>query len=196
MPVNGTRLFALSALARGGPMHGYQIRRAAKLDRTELWTEVKPGSLYGALHRMAGEGLVEVVRTEREGNPPERTVYAITTAGRQELIAQRDAALREVRLRPDPVDLALQYTSDLANEELAAVIAARRQAIAAQLAMLEQELQKAGPHLVGLEPMTFHHSLARLRAELAWHDQLLEQLPKLLHDLDVVVPSSTQQGDR
>jgi DNA-binding PadR family transcriptional regulator len=105
--VNGTRLFALSALARGGPMHGYQIRRAAKLDRTELWTEVKPGSLYGALHRMAGEGLVEVVRTEREGNPPEHTVYAITTAGRQELPAQRDAVLREVRLRPDPVDLAL-----------------------------------------------------------------------------------------
>lgn len=177
-------------------MHGYQIRRAAKLDRTELWTEVKPGSLYGALHRMAGEGLVEVVRTEREGNPPARTVYAITSAGRQELIAQRDAALREVRLRPDPVDLALQYTVDLAEDELAAAIAARRQALAAQLAMLEQELQTAGPHLVGLEPMTFQHSLVRLRAELTWHDQLLEQLPKLLHDPDVVIPPGTQQGDR
>ena len=109
---------------------------------------------------------------------------------------QRDAALREVRLRPDPVDLALQYTVDLAEEELAAAIAARRQALAAQLAMLEQELQTAGPHLVGLEPMTFQHSLVRLRAELAWHDQLLEQLPKLLHDPDVVIPAGTQQGDR
>jgi len=78
-------------------MHGYQIRRATKLDRTELWTEVKPGSLYGALHRMAGEGLVEVVRTEREGNPPERTVYAITTAGRQEWPAQRNATRRCAR---------------------------------------------------------------------------------------------------
>jgi len=194
MAVNSTRLFALSALARGGPMHGYQIRRAARLDRTELWTEVKPGSLYGALHRMAGEGLVEVVRTEREGNPPERTVYAITPAGRHELIAQRDAALREVMVRPDPVDLALQYTLDLAEDELVAVIAARRDALAARLVMLEQERQKAGPHLVGLEPMTFEHTLVRLRAELAWHEELLEQLPTL--QLDLVTPPHGPQGDR
>ena len=180
MAMNSTRLFVLSALAMGGQMHGYQIRQAAKLDRTELWTDVKPGSLYSALHRMAGEGLVEVVRTERDGNPPERTVYAITAAGREELIAQRNAALRDVRLRPDPVDLALGYTPDLAEEELAAAIMARRQAMAAQLAMLELQRQTAEPHLVGLEPMTFEHSLRRLRAEVAWHDDLLEQLPKLL----------------
>jgi DNA-binding PadR family transcriptional regulator len=178
--MNSTRLFALSALARGGPAHGYQIRRAARLDRTELWTDVKPGSLYNALHRMEAEGLVAVVRTEREGNPPERTVYTITTQGRQELIAHRDAALRDVRLHPDPVDLALQYTPDLAEEELAAAISARREGLAAQLLMLEQEFQTAEPHLVGIEPMTFEHSLVRLRAELAWHDLLLARLPKLL----------------
>jgi DNA-binding PadR family transcriptional regulator len=184
MQMNSTRLFALSALARGGPAHGYQIRRAAKLDRTELWTDVKPGSLYNALHRMQAEGLVTVVRTERDGNPPERTVYAITAHGRQELIAHRDAALCDVRLHPDAVDLALQYTPDLAEEDLAAAISARREGIAARLLMLEHEFQTAEPYLVGIEPMTFQHSLIRLRAELAWHDQLLEQLPKLLaHDV-------------
>lgn len=136
--------------------------------------------MYNSLHRMEAEGLVEVVRTERDGNPPERTVYAITTQGRQELIAHRDAALRDVRLHPDPVDLALQYTPDLAEEELATAISARREGLAAQLLMLEHEFHTAEPHLVGIEPMTFEHSLVRLRAELAWHDQLLEELPKLL----------------
>ena len=140
-----------------------------------------PGaSDQGAEREEASEGLVEVLRTEREGNPPERTIYAITPEGRQELIAQRDAALRGAGLHPDPVDLALQYTPDLAEEELAGAITARRQALAAQLAMLEQEQQTAAPHLTGLEPMTFEHSLVRLRSELAWHDALLEQLPKLL----------------
>jgi DNA-binding PadR family transcriptional regulator len=176
MAVNSTRLFALSALARGGQMHGYQIRRAAQLDRTELWTDVKPGSLYNVLRRMTEEGLVEVARTEKVGNPPERTVYAITELGRRELAAQRDAALREVRLLPDPVDLALQYTPDLSAAELVTVITARRTAVAHQLEMFEQEFRAAGPDLVGLEPMIFEHCLARLRAELGWHDELLARL--------------------
>jgi DNA-binding PadR family transcriptional regulator len=176
MAVNGTRLFALSALARGGQMHGYQIRRAAQLDRTDLWTDVKPGSLYNVLRRMTDEGLVEVVRTEKVGNPPERTVYAITALGRQELLARRDAALREVRLSPDPVDLAMQYTPDLTDEDLAEVIEARRTAVAGQLGLFEQEYRTAGPDLVGREPLIFEHCLARLRAELAWHDDVLATL--------------------
>jgi DNA-binding PadR family transcriptional regulator len=174
--VNSTRLFALSALARGGQMHGYQIRRAAQLDRTELWTDVKPGSLYNVLRRLADEGLVEVVRTEKVGNPPERTVYTITTDGRRELVKQRDRAIREVTLLPDPVDLALQYTPDLSTEQLCEVFGARRGAVAEQVALFEHEYETARPDLVGLEDLIFEHCLTRLRAELDWHDQVLARL--------------------
>ncbi|MEV7360178.1 PadR family transcriptional regulator [Kitasatospora sp. NPDC091276] len=173
-----SRLFALSALARGGPMHGYQIRQAAQLDRTELWTDVKPGSLYSVLHRMADDGLVEVVRSEKVGNPPERTVYAITGRGRRELAALRDAALGRVRLLPDPVDLALQYTADLTDEDLAGAVAARRRAVADQVALFEEQFEAARPDLTGLEPWIFEHCLARLKADLAWHDDLLDTLTK------------------
>src|ERR1700758_2051249 len=124
--MNSTRLFILGALTRGGPMYGHQIRRAAQVDRTELWTDIKQGSLYGALHRMAAEGVIEVVRTEQEGAMPARTVYAITTAGQAELIALRDQALRQTRLRPDPVDLALQNTQDMSQDELRRVLEDRR----------------------------------------------------------------------
>lgn len=160
-------------------MHGHQIRREAQIDRTELWADVKPGSLYGALHRLVAEGAIEVVRTEQSGGPA-RTVYAITTVGRQELAAQRDQALRETRLRPDPVDLALHYTTDLAEEELRALISDRRAALAAELATWEHERERVQQYLHGLEPMTFAHTAVRLRAEIDWHDQLLDQLPKLL----------------
>jgi DNA-binding PadR family transcriptional regulator len=44
--MNPTRLFVLGALARRGPMYGHQLRRGARLDRAELWSEVRPGSLY------------------------------------------------------------------------------------------------------------------------------------------------------
>ena len=169
-------------------MHGHQIRRAAQVDRTELWADVKPGSLYGALHRMADEGVVEVVRTEQEGNMPARTVYALTAEGRGALAAHRDAALREIRLPPDPVDLALQYTQDLAEEELRAVLVARRTELAARLVSWRSRRDAATPYLTGLEPMTFDHILFRLEAELAWHDKLLEELPKLLSATDQEQP--------
>ena len=55
------------------------------MDRAELWSDVRPGSLYGALHRLAAEGLIEALRTEQAGHLPARTVYAITAEGRREL---------------------------------------------------------------------------------------------------------------
>jgi DNA-binding PadR family transcriptional regulator len=178
--MNSARLFVLSVLARRGPMHGYQIQQEAKRDRTDLWADIKPGSLYNALRRMADEALVEVVRTERVGNPPARTVYAITGRGREELIELRNSALRDVRVPPDPVDLALQFTADLSSAELTVAIEVRRKILAAHLAILEQEGRAAGPYLTGLEPMLFEHNLVRVRAEIAWHDELLASLPALL----------------
>src|SRR2546427_1129194 len=129
--MNSTRLFVLGSLARLGPMHGHQIRRAAQVDRTELWTDIKPGSLYGALHRMAGEGLIAPVKTEQEGNLPARTIYEITEAGREELEAHRDEALRITKLSSDPVDLALQYTEDMSTRAVKDVLTNRRRAYAA-----------------------------------------------------------------
>src|SRR4030081_322255 len=114
--MNSTRLFVLGALARSGPMHGHQIRRAAQVDHTALWTDIKPGSLYGALHRMADEGLIAPVKTEQEGRLPARTIYEITETGREELEVHRDEALRSTKLSSDPVDLALAYTEDMTPE--------------------------------------------------------------------------------
>ena len=160
-------------------MYGHQIRRAAQLDRTELWTDIKQGSLYGALHRMAAEGVIEPVRTEQEGNMTARTVYAITPVGRDELIAIRDRMLRETRLRPDPVDLALQNSHDMPEAELQGVFEHRRAAIAAELAGFRHLRETAEPYLTRIESMGFTHTVLRLEAELTWHDEFLAALPKL-----------------
>lgn len=161
-------------------MHGHQIRRAAQIDRTELWADVKPGSLYGALRRMADEGVIEAVRTERVGNLPERTIYAITEDGKQELFQLRHAILQNTTLRPDPVDLALAYTQDLGEQDLRALIEDRRAALVAELASWKHLYGHAEPHLRGLEPMGFDHVIMRLETEVAWHDRLLDRLSDLL----------------
>lgn len=178
--MNSTRLFVLGALAKSGPMHGHQIRREAQVDRTDLWTDVKPGSLYGALHRMELEGVVTPVRTEQEGNRPARTVYAITAAGLDELDAHRTEALRTVRLPPDPVDLALQNVSDMQEDQVRALIEDRYQALELRLTAWLHLRDVAEPHLNQLGRLSFRHTELRLRAELEWHRELLADLNKAL----------------
>lgn len=53
----------------------------------------------------------------------------------------------------------------------------RRAAIAADLASWRHLHATAEPHLTGIESMGFSHTLLRLEAELAWHDEALKALP-------------------
>jgi DNA-binding PadR family transcriptional regulator len=177
--VNPTRLFVLGALARHGPMYGHQIRRDARLDRTELWSEVRPGSLYGALHRMADEGLVQALRTEQDGNRPARTVYEITPEGRKELQALRSEAFRQVGLRPDPVDLAVAMSDELAEEELRGLVEDRRRTLATQLEFFKHERERGWADQTPSDDLILRHAIGRLASEIDWHDELLAELPEL-----------------
>jgi DNA-binding PadR family transcriptional regulator len=180
--MNPTRLFVLGALARHGPMYGHQIRRDARIDRTELWSEVKPGSLYLALHKLEAEGLIEPVRTEQQGRLPARTVYAITAEGHRELRALRAEALRGVELRPDPVDLALAVSADLDEDTLRAVISGRRAELSARLTSLEREREQRWPDQTPADDLIMEHLIARIETELRWHDAVLDRVGKLTSD--------------
>ena len=177
--MNPTRLFVLGALARHGPMYGHQIRRDARIDRAELWSDVRPGSLYGALHRMAAEGLIEAVRSEQAGNLPARTVYAITGEGRKELLALRAEAFRQVGLRPDPVDLAVAMSGDLPREELHALISGRQRALTAHLEFFRHEQDRSWAEQTVADSLILRHAIIRLEAEVRWHEDLLDAIPKL-----------------
>ena len=82
-----TRLTLLALLA-GQPMHGYELRRQIELRTMDQWADIRYGSIYPALRRLADEGLVEEAGRDRAGNLPTRTTYRITDAGREELKQQ------------------------------------------------------------------------------------------------------------
>ncbi|MFC7384328.1 PadR family transcriptional regulator [Sphaerisporangium rhizosphaerae] len=174
--MRATRLFILGALADDGPMHGHKIRAAAQMDRVELWADIKPGSLYGALRRMADEGSVEVVRTEQEGNLPARTVYGITDKGRTELVSLIRSILADTRLRPDPIQVVLLHGGAIGPGELHTAIQQRRDAYATQLHFWRTLRVEAQPYLTRLEAIAFDYTLMRLETELTWHDRLLTEL--------------------
>jgi DNA-binding PadR family transcriptional regulator len=180
--MSAIRLFILGTLAASGPLHGHQIRQQAQADRTDKYTDIQVGSLYGALKRMAGEGLVREIRTERVGNRPERTVYEITPEGRQALSAIRDGILHKISLPYDPFDLALKQARDLAEEDLAQIVVDRLAALRAEELSWRHQAERADPYLNEAERMLTRHLIDRVATEVRWHEELLDRIPKIAAD--------------
>lgn len=180
--VSSIRLFILGTLAASGPLHGHQIRQQAQTDRTETWTDIKVGSVYGALKRLASEGLVRELRTERVGNRPERTVYEITSEGRGALAAVHYAALRELDHHFDSFDLALAQSRYIADEDLNQIVTNRLAGLEVQLSSQRHAAEVADPYVNEAERMVLQHLIERTEAEIRWHTELAVRLPKIAAD--------------
>jgi PadR family transcriptional regulator PadR len=90
--------FVLTTLT-GGPLHGYGIMgEAASLSDGRV--NLRVGTLYGVLDRLATEGLVELDHEEVQ-NGRLRRYYRMTGAGRQALAseAQRQSANARIAVR-------------------------------------------------------------------------------------------------
>lgn len=175
------RLFVLGTLAAQGPVHGHEIRRLAERIDIENWSDAQVGSIYNALRRLEAEGLIEAVRTEQQGRRPTRTIYTITTPGREELASLQDKLLSDITLPSDPFDIALWVCASQPGQDLAAAIDRRRKSLrelSDRLAEERTRLTKAG-YLPTVGELLFRHGEIRIEAELRWHEELREQLPQL-----------------
>ena len=65
-------------------MHPYEISTMLKTRGKDGSIKLNYGSLYSVVAALEKAGFIEAVETVREGNRPERTIYAITEAGRSE----------------------------------------------------------------------------------------------------------------
>jgi len=177
--MNLTRLMALGVLARSGPSHGHHIRRVADVTNVGEWGGVSVGALYRELRAMEREGLVEAARTEKVGNRPERTVYAITAEGQLELTTLREQAIRPLGSGPDPLGVALLFAADgMDPEELRRTLRARREmlAIGAREIAADRKQLMAKGFLDMLAASVMRRAILAVEAEIAWHDELDAEL--------------------
>jgi PadR family transcriptional regulator, regulatory protein AphA len=79
----GTTPNALLGLLSLGPLSGYDIRQLIPRSIGHFWSE-SYGQIYPALKKLAAAGLVEK-KTERKKGKPDRHLYSLTTAGREQL---------------------------------------------------------------------------------------------------------------
>ncbi len=176
------RLYILGSLVERGPMHGHALRNLAEEEHLDEWTDISVGSLYGALKRMLAEGLIAVERTERDGNYPERQVYAIAESGVAALRSIREQVFRTIDQPHDPFDLAFSRPDPEGMPDLAAAVQLRLDAYRRRLEDGRRKLERIGRYLWRAERLTLEHGLRRLETEVAWHEELLAQLPDLLDD--------------
>lgn len=158
--------------------HPYELHRFL-IDTHKDYVTGLPRSLYHAMDRLAKDGLIAPVRTEREGGRPERTTYEITDEGRKELAARLNRLLE----RPDSdrrtlvaaISLVAALPADTALKALRSRAAALQGMTAGIEAQQEAAVANGLPDLFALE-LDCEHAL--YQAELAWVRTIIDRIER------------------
>ncbi len=180
--MSSIRLFVLGSLDQHGPMHGHGLLQLAEQEHIDEWTDFGPSAVYGAIKRLAAEGLIDEERVERQGNYPERQVYRISEAGLQTLGELRIQGLSEIVIKPDPFDLALARLDPTALDELAGILSGRLHELQETLDAEQGHLGEIRKYLSAAETWSMSHKFSRYRAEIDYHKELLSALPDIISD--------------
>jgi DNA-binding PadR family transcriptional regulator len=169
-------LAVLSYLTRG-PMHPYELARTLRENGDARSIKFNHGSLYMVFQQLARAGFVVARETVRDGQRPERTIYALTDAGREEL---RDW-LRELVEEPDHeyprFVAALSLIAALPPDEVVELLRRRLQRLAeqrAEICQLVEDTLAGGVHPLFL--IEEEYRLALLDAEAAFVERLVGQI--------------------
>lgn len=163
-------------------MHGHRLRLEAERNRVHLWTDITVGAVYGAMKRLASEGLLREAGREREGNRPTRQLYEITEDGRRALAVLQNKGLSVVEFKFDPFDLALTRLDPESLDTLPSILAERLDKVRMLLAEMRQIKKEARDYIGLTKQWALHHFEYRLEAEVAYLTDLLAAAPEIVAD--------------
>jgi DNA-binding PadR family transcriptional regulator len=180
--MSSIRLFILSSFDEFGPMHGHLLRSMAEKMKVPLWTDISVGAVYGAMKRLASEGLLREAGREQEGNRPLRQIYEITDEGRRVLDRLRREALSDVWFKPDPFDLALTRMDTKTQKALQQIIAKRLDTVKVMLDERRRIGAEAKAHAGPAKQWVLKHSEYRLEAEIRYLTDLLKAVGEIVRE--------------
>jgi len=159
------------------PMHPYEMKSKMKERGHDQVIRLKGGSIYDTVERLENGGFIQAQETSREGRRPERTVYAITETGREEIMAW----LRELLAQPvneyPQFGAALAFFAALDQDEVVRLLKVRTALLEGQAAGEEKQLktfmEMGLPRLFLVEG---EYALAMKRAEVDWVRKLIVEI--------------------
>jgi len=160
---------ALLALLAERPMHPYEMAQTMKERHQEEVIKLNYGSLYTVVDTLHRHELITVTGTQKDGNRPERTIYAITDAGTAELHDWLRTLIAEPAKEYPRFEAGISLVGLLPPDEALAAVEQREAALAESSASLErliEDLRRAGlPKLAWIE---LDYRLTVLRTERSW----------------------------
>ena len=159
------------------PMHPYELSRTLREHGDARSIKFNHGSLYMVVGQLARAGYITELGTSRAGQRPERTVYALTDAGRAEFRGWLAELVAEPEHEYGHVVAALSLIAALPPGEVVALLRARLGALAAARAeirgLIDATLGEGVPELFLVEE---EYRLALLDAETAFVEDFITKI--------------------
>jgi DNA-binding PadR family transcriptional regulator len=159
------------------PMHPYELGRTLREHDDARSIKYNHGSLYMVVGQLAKAGFIVELETTRDGARPERTVYALTDAGRRELRDWLRELVEEPQHEYPQFVAALSLIAALPPGEVVELLARRRGRLATQRAEIRQLIDRtvaAGVHPLFLVEEDYR--LALLDAESSFVERFIDQI--------------------
>lgn len=160
------------------PMHPYEIAQTLRRQGKDSSTKINYGSLYTVVQNLEKYGFVEVADVERKGNRPERTVYGLTMAGREEMTEWlSDLLARPVKEFPI-FETALSLLGALPPDEVVTLLEERVRNLDVQAASGRGALEKLYESVPRLFLVETEYQLHMVEAQAEWVRGLVEGIRK------------------
>ena len=159
------------------PMHPYELGRMLREHGDERSIRFNHGSMYMVVRKLAKAGFVVAQESTREGQRPERTVYAVTDAGRAELHDWLRALVEEPEYEYPHFVAALSLIAALPPADVVDLLRARLTRLrdeAAGTRRLVAETLDGGVHPLFLVEEDYRLTL--LDAEIAFVERFIDRI--------------------
>ncbi|MEV0838195.1 PadR family transcriptional regulator [Actinocatenispora sera] len=159
------------------PMHPYELSRTLRDNDDVRSIRFTHGSLYMVVGQLERAGFITAQETSRDGARPERTVYALTDAGRVEQRAWLRELVGDPKHEYPQFVTALSLVSALPPDEVRTLLAQRLTRLAEQRAEIVDILDDATARgIPGLFLVEEEYRLALLDAEVSFVESFADRI--------------------
>ena len=168
---------AVLALLFERPMHPYEMGVILKQRHKEESIKLRYGSLYTVMDLLLRRAFIAARETGRDGRRPERTVYEITPAGRDELHAWMAELIAEPVKEYPQFEAALCLLPVLPPDEALALLRQRHSTIEQASTALALHIEQVGrQNIPPLFLIETEYRLALLKAEQHFVAELIGRI--------------------